>query len=111
VLDRFWWSTWVYGRAAGVVPKVLDSLIEAEKLQWGQIVPSAVFLVERGAALRPEQPDDQFEVLTNLYANVSSSQTKEHEVIRLTDADVVSAKKVITKWVDARDQGWGPTCR
>lgn len=105
VLDRFWWSTWVYGRAAGVAPEVLDSLIQAEKLQWGQIIPSTVFLVERSSALRPEQPDEQFAVLTNLYAEISRSQTKEHEIIHLTDADVESAQKVIAKWVDARVQG------
>jgi thymidylate kinase len=105
VLDRFWWSTWVYGRAADIMPEVLDALIQSEKLQWGRIIPSVVFLVERGAALRPEQPDEQFAVLSNLYAKISRSQTKEHEVIRLTDADVVSAHKVIAKWVDARVQG------
>jgi dTMP kinase len=105
VLDRFWWSTWVYGRAAAITPEVLDSLIQAEKLQWGRISPSAVFLVERGAALRPEQPNEKFAVLSNLYAEISRSQTKEHEVIRLTDTDVVSAQKVIANWIDARVQG------
>src|SRR6266446_2304791 len=47
VLDRFWWSTWVYGRAAGIEPRILDALVSSEKLLWGQVTPSVVFLIQR----------------------------------------------------------------
>ncbi len=54
VLDRFWWSTWVYGLAAGVSSRVLDSLIEAERAAWGKVVPHVVFLVRREAPIDRE---------------------------------------------------------
>ena len=47
VLDRYWWSTWVYGRAAGVPEDVLHLLVSAERAQWGDIVPKRVFLLSR----------------------------------------------------------------
>ena len=47
VLDRFWWSTWVYGHTSSVNGSVLDALIRAERIQWNGIEPSIVFLVDR----------------------------------------------------------------
>ena len=47
VLDRFWWSTWVYGAAFGVPESSLEAMIELEQLHWGQVKPDVLFLVER----------------------------------------------------------------
>ena len=47
VLDRFWWSTWVYGAAFGVPERSLEAMIKLEKLHWGTIRPDVLFLVER----------------------------------------------------------------
>lgn len=48
VLDRFWWSTWVYGAAHEVPERSLEAMIKLELLHWGGVVPEAVFLIERG---------------------------------------------------------------
>lgn len=47
VLDRFWWSTWVYGKVGGVNTKILRAMIRLERIVWGKICPSAVFLIQR----------------------------------------------------------------
>ena len=47
ILDRFWWSTWVYGRVAGIEMTTLDALIQVERLHWKGVQPDAVFLVDR----------------------------------------------------------------
>ena len=47
VLDRFWWSTWVYGRAASVESSTLDALIQAERLHWRDTKPDALFRIDR----------------------------------------------------------------
>ena len=47
VLDRFWWSTWVYGAAFGVPERSLEGTIELEQLHWGRVEPDVLFLVER----------------------------------------------------------------
>lgn len=50
ILDRYWWSTQVYGRVLGADHNVLDALINAEKILWKEITPFVVFLVTREGA-------------------------------------------------------------
>ena len=47
VLDRFWWSTWVYGQAFSVDRTMLDAMIQVERLQWAGTKPAVVFLIDR----------------------------------------------------------------
>lgn len=47
VLDRFWWSTWVYGGAHGAREESLQKMIELEQIHWGRIKPDVLFVVER----------------------------------------------------------------
>lgn len=56
ILDRFWWSTWVYGVVAGVEQRVLQGLIDAEAASWGSLSPDLAVLVRREAPLRDEGP-------------------------------------------------------
>jgi len=57
ILDRFWWSTWVYGAALGVAEGSLRAMIRLERLHWRRVKPAVVFLVEREAAIS-EQNDE-----------------------------------------------------
>ena len=47
VLDRYWWSTWVYGIVSGVPRNALKALVDLETLRWEDVKPSMVFLVGR----------------------------------------------------------------
>lgn len=47
VLDRFWWSTWVYGVVAGASPSSLKAMIDVEHVHWGTVRPAMAFLVLR----------------------------------------------------------------
>ena len=62
VLDRYWWSTWVYGFAAGVNADMLDALIEAERIAWGSTRPTSLFYVTRGLPLRKEPLEQWYRV-------------------------------------------------
>ena len=53
VLDRYWWSTWVYGLLSGMDRGVLEALIEVERRCWGSTLPSLVALIELRSALAP----------------------------------------------------------
>lgn len=57
MLDRFWWSTWVYGEAYGADTEVLETLIDAERKAWHQWQPDIVFHIRRSSPLRHEPPD------------------------------------------------------
>jgi thymidylate kinase len=47
VLDRYWWSTWVYGRVAGINRNVLESMIDLERKQWQDVKPTLAILLRR----------------------------------------------------------------
>ena len=55
VLDRYWWSTWVYGRVAGAAAETLEAMIAIERAHWAGDHPDAVFLVSRHAPLKAEK--------------------------------------------------------
>ena len=47
ILDRYWWSTWVYGRQSGLKPEFLQGLRVIEEQAWGSIRPTLVVLLDR----------------------------------------------------------------
>lgn len=49
LLDRYWWSTWVYGRLSGVDPVALEKMIAVERNYWTDLFPVAIFLIRRSA--------------------------------------------------------------
>ncbi|WP_166442655.1 dTMP kinase [Phragmitibacter flavus] len=57
ILDRYWWSTRVYGVVGGARAEVLDKLIEAEQIAWGDWLPTALFCIGRSTPLRDEPLD------------------------------------------------------
>ncbi len=74
LLDRFWWSTWVYGRVAGIPAKPLEAMIDFERLVWGAIQPAAVFVVSRRTAGEP--------ALTAEYKRLAARERKRSACIR-----------------------------
>jgi thymidylate kinase len=82
VLDRFWWSTKVYGVAAGVNRRVLDQMIEVENVAWGKTSPARIILVERKSPLRPE-PKSQWNRWRELYDDIAVEQGRTVNVVRL----------------------------
>ena len=73
VLDRYWWSTWVYGNVAGMASMVLQHLVEAEKAVWGSCLPAHVFLLDRELPLRPDGTQNWLE-LKSTYADLSEQE-------------------------------------
>lgn len=53
-LDRYYWSTYIYGLHNGVDEKFLLNLIALEQLAWGDTKPDVIFLMLRTKPIRPE---------------------------------------------------------
>lgn len=49
VLDRFWWSTIIYGTMAGAPPDALRRCLEVENMSWRGVLPHVVFLLQRAS--------------------------------------------------------------
>ena len=80
VLDRFWWSTWVYGAAFGVPEPSLEAMIELEQLHWGKFKPYVLFLVERESGV----PDDG-NGLQERYRKLATREQLQSRVITLVN--------------------------
>lgn len=92
VLDRFWWSTWVYGRFTGCDPSALDSIIDIEKRAWGAIKPTKVFLLTRRV---PESFEANAQ-LEALYSQLARRQANSVAIQRVqNDGSLEAAKKQI----------------
>ncbi len=87
LLDRFWWSTWVYGIAANVGRAILDSLIRAEKALWKDRMPDAVFLITHSQAFRPEHPQEEFDRHLQLYMELSAQEGQQYPVFLIENTE------------------------
>lgn len=85
VLDRFWWSTWVYGRVSGVQENSLKAMIRAERIAWGAIRPTLIFLVNREL----KNPAEAYVRLSNEYSNLAKREEQRSHVRRITNDGTV----------------------
>lgn len=84
VLDRFWWSTLVYGRAGGIPPSTLTALIEPEIRLWaGQ--PATLFLVDRETPIDRDEPAAVWQELRRLYAKLPAEAPAAGSIIRISN--------------------------
>jgi len=100
VLDRFWWSTWVYGRAVNVQTRVLDLLIDAERAAWVPTEPSHVFLVNRAVAFRPEHNEEFYFRLSGLYTQLASLEGKRYAVTTLSNDSIEGSVQSLREKLD-----------
>jgi thymidylate kinase len=84
VMDRFWWSTVVYGRATSADDESIRLMIELEKVQWAGYSPSLVFLLHRNTSARAEQTPDQYRRLQIAYSNLAQVEEQRYEVKRIS---------------------------
>jgi thymidylate kinase len=76
VLDRFWWSTWVYGKVSGVSQNSLEAMIRSERIAWGNIQPETMFLISRKV---PHQNQNNEQLLIE-YKKLASREARRHHV-------------------------------
>ena len=79
VLDRYWWSTWVYGADFGVSERSLEVMIELEKLHWGSVKPDLLILVERD----DETEDDSEKLHAQILKGYRELASKEQQCLRV----------------------------
>lgn len=79
LLDRFWWSTYVYGLAGGVEENIIQSIIAPELLYWKDIDIKKIFLIER----RERQKDYELSKESNIIDEYRKLAQKELKCERL----------------------------
>ncbi|MCY4644524.1 MAG: hypothetical protein OXB88_07890 [Bacteriovoracales bacterium] len=76
LLDRYWWSTYVYGKAGGMNSGILDRLCSIDKLMFSKILPDKIFLLTRDSSLKKETPVDHWRKLNNEYLKLAKNEQK-----------------------------------
>jgi thymidylate kinase len=82
ILDRFWWSTVVYGKAVGVEARTLKALIEPEVRLWGD-QPTTLFLVDRDTPIERDEDAAFWQELRRLYAELANEVESTGRVERI----------------------------
>ena len=80
LLDRYWWSTWVYGRAGGVDPTLLRRLIEVEIAAWGDARPAVALLLRRDAPIDRDHELSAWCELRREYDRLAKRERRRHPV-------------------------------
>lgn len=88
LLDRFWWSAWVYGSAAKANEAALELLIQAEQAVWRDQTPDAVFLMMRSQAFRAEHYRAQFDLYVGLYQEISRREQGHYPIFAVENNDL-----------------------
>lgn len=84
LLDRYWWSTWVYGIANGIPASQLGAIISMEKQVWHGVVPAALFLLSRQQSLA-------IPILVDTYKDLCRQESDNYPVIAIKNEDTVDS--------------------
>lgn len=98
VLDRYWWSTAVYGSVSGIPQDVLRALIAAERHCWGALQPLVVFLIDCCRPWRKSEDTATWHQLAREYrALAAREQTHSHVMVVKNDSQL---EEVVSSLVD-----------
>lgn len=109
LLDRYWWSTWVYGVLSGINHSTLRTMIELEREHWGELHPAAVFLIRRSIDSIPHAERADFRRRDEEYRAIAATQ---QDVVELSNATTVEAAvEQVLRELDTRlQQRLKPRC-
>lgn len=105
VLDRFWWSTHVYGKVNGANFKAIEAALNAERLFWGEIRPTAVFLIKSEKPFNVQFSEDYWRKISAGYYELAENEKVAYPVFSVTNtaAQIEFALKQISETIALLD--------
>lgn len=89
LLDRYWWSTVVYGLASGISKRLINAMIKLEMSSWGDILPSALFLIKNKIPYRKELPQAKWLSIVDYYDKLSNSEDSKHPIVTIHNSEKI----------------------
>lgn len=86
ILDRFWWSAWVYGLVNGCHRRKLNALIEAERSSWGNVKPALAVLLRRESPINRDEKPEDWNRLAQEYAKLAERERRLYPVAIVDNA-------------------------
>lgn len=74
LLDRFWWSTYVYGSAGKLDRNIVQAILEPELMHWKDLNVRRVFLIERENRER-DYEEEKDKRIVELYRDLATKAT------------------------------------
>lgn len=98
VLDRFWWSTWVYGVVAGASVASLKAMIEVEHGHWGDVRPAMVFLIVHAKGRADDHTAERRQRIEE-YRKLAAVERNDYPVRVISNDETLSAclKKIVAE--------------
>lgn len=90
VLDRFWWSTIVYGTVGGGEHRALIDLVSAEQTVWGDIKPTIAFLIDRDSPIDRNEDPAYWQQLRSSYARLADREREYYKVCIVDNTGLVA---------------------
>ena len=101
LLDRYWWSAWIYGTIGRANKTSLRMAIQAEAVHWRGIRPARVFLITRLLPLEPQIDIARWKQISALYKKFASQQKRKHPVTVIPNESTPQAALAeVRKYVD-----------
>ncbi len=91
VLDRFWWSTWVYGVVGGINRRVLQRMIDVELAQWGKVRPALAILLRRETPIDRDANRLDWLALRSEYDLLAERELTRHPVVAIDNVTYFDA--------------------
>lgn len=75
LLDRYWWSTYVYGLAGELNSNIVQAILEPELIHWKNINVKKIFLLERENRER-DYDEEKDKTIVGLYRQLANKDAK-----------------------------------
>ena len=107
LLDRYWWSAWVYGLVGGCGRRQLRALVAAERSAWGPVRPALVVLLQRPTPIDRNDTPARWRQLADEYARLAERERRLHPVAVIDNVGTPAA--ALTTLLDVLDTEASPT--
>jgi thymidylate kinase len=99
LLDRNWWSTWVYGITAGIKPRPLKKVIELELYFWKKIKNIELFLIQSETPYKSISDKSQWLSLNKEYNKLAENSLFRTRKIQNNQGDMNKNIELITQTI------------
>lgn len=91
LLDRYWWSTFVYGTVYDANRKSLKKMLELEMIHWKGLKPACVFLILRSSPfLQQEVNQKEWEKLYFEYEKLANEEQEKYKVVKINNGNSIT---------------------
>lgn len=109
LLDRYWWSAWVYGLVGGCNRRKLRAIIDAERTALGKVQPTIAILLRRPAPIGRNDALPYWRQLTTEYERLAAQESRHYPVTIIDNTrdeatTLAALVEAVKPFADARSQ-------